>query len=158
MMSRTVFGTFVLLLAVTLGFGQSGNVQTPRPDLSRLTGVWRGQMDGMPAVTLVVTDEGGELQGAILFYLIRRDKPGEPPTVTPGIPEPIFHPAFDGRTLAFEVSHRRAHPPRTLSDPPVSFRLTLTGPNQAEFANESEKGPADESGKGPAFVIVRSDY
>ena len=126
-MSRTVFWTFVLFLAVTLGFGQSSNVQTSQPDLSRLTGVWRGQMDGMPAVTLVVTDEGGELQGAILFYLI-------------------------------EVSHRGAHPPGSLSDPPVSFRLTLTGPNQAEFANESEKGPANESGKGPAFVLVRSDY
>ena len=158
MMRQTVLGTFVLLLAATLGFGQSGNVQTPRPDLSRLTGVWRGQMDGMPAVTLVVTDEGGELQGAILFYLIRRDRPGEPPTATPGIPEPIFHPTFDGRTLTFQVSHRRAHPPGSLSDPPVSFRLTLTGPNQAEFANESEKGPANESGKGPAFVLVRSDY
>ena len=157
-MRQTVLGTFVLLLAVTFGFGQGSNMQTSQPNLSRLTGVWRGQMDGMPAMTLVVTDEGGELQGAILFYLIRHDKPGEPPTATPGIPEPIFHPVFDGRTLAFEVSHRRAHPPRTLFDPPVSFRLTLTGPNQAEFANESEKGPANESEKGPAFILVRSDY
>jgi hypothetical protein len=30
---------------------------------SKLTGVWRGQMNGLPALAMVVTDEGGELSG-----------------------------------------------------------------------------------------------
>ena len=119
------------------------------PGNKPILGVWRGQLDQMPAFTLVVTDEGGELQGAILFYLIRRDKPGEPPTVTPGIPEPIFHPIFDGKTLRFQVSHRRAHPPRTLSDPPATFQLTLTDDGKAQVSNLSE---------GPPLTVTRSDY
>jgi hypothetical protein len=150
MMSRRVFGTFVLLLAVTLGFGQSGNVQTPQPNLSRLAGVWRGQMDGMPAVTLVVTDEGGGLAGAVLFYFQQRKTVNAPWTAAPGLPEPMLRVLFDGKALTFQVSHRRAHPPRSLSDPPVEFRLTLTGPNQAALVNESEKGPG--------LVLTRSEY
>ncbi len=148
-MSRTVFGTFVLLLAVTFGFGQSSNVQTPQPDLSRLTGVWRGQMDGMPAVTLVVTDEGGELSGAVLFYFHTRKTVNDPWTSSPGLPEPMLLMHLDGTTLSFQVSHRRAHPPRTLNDPPVQYHLTVTGPNQASLVNEHE---------GLRLVMTRSDY
>ena len=90
-------------------------------------GVWRATESGVPAVTLTITDEGGKLSGAVLFYLIRRDT--NPPTSSAGIPEPLLNPHFDGKVLTFEVSHRRAHPPRTLSDPPVKFRLTLTVPD-----------------------------
>jgi len=154
-MSRRVFGTFVLLLAATFGFGQSGSVQTPQPDLSRITGVWRGQMDGLPGVTFVVTDEGGGLSGAVLFYLHMRKTVDDPWTSTPGLPEPMFHLSFDGTTLRFQVSHRRAHPPGSLSDPPIRFHLTLTGPNQAELVNDNEMG-AGENGHG--LVVVRSDY
>lgn len=55
-----------------------------------------------------------------------------------------------GKTLLFEVSHRRAHPPRTLNDPPKHFRLTLGEPDKAELVN------ADEAGM--ACKVVRSDY
>jgi hypothetical protein len=96
---------------------------------SAVTGVWRAQMDGLPALTMTISDEGGELTGAILFYLIRRDD-GQPARSSPGSPEPMFNLKFDGKTLDFRVSHRRAHPPRTVNDPPVNFRLTITGPNE----------------------------
>jgi len=105
-----------------------------------LTGVWRCQLDGLPAVTLAITDEGGALGGAILFYVHTRKTVNDPYKSTPGVPEPLFHMSFDGKTLTFQVSHRRAHPPRTLSDPPVIFTLTLTGPKRAELVNKSEKG------------------
>jgi hypothetical protein len=107
-------------------------------------------MNGLPGVTLVVTDEGGSLSGAVLFYFQVRKTVNDPYTSTPGLPEPMFHLSFDGTTLSFQVSHRRSHPPGSLSDPLVSFHLTLTGPNQAELVNESEKGPA--------LAMVRSDY
>ena len=45
----------------------------------------------------------------------------------------MIQPSFDGKTLSFKVSHRYAHPPRTLNDPPVSFRLELTGPDKAKL-------------------------
>ena len=49
---------------------------------SAVTGVWRAQMDGLPALTMTISDEGGELTGAILFYLIRRND-GQPARSSP---------------------------------------------------------------------------
>jgi hypothetical protein len=105
-----------------------------------LVGVWRGELNNLPAVTLNITDEAGPLQGAILFYLVRRDE-GKPATSTPGIPEPLFSPHFDGKSLTFQLSHRRAHA-NTSSDPPVTFRLDLTGPDEANLVRVPQDGPA----------------
>jgi hypothetical protein len=118
-------------------------------DQSPILGVWRAEMDGLPFVTLTLTNENGGLSGAVLFYLHRRDH-GKPVTSTPGVPEPLLNPSFDGKTLTFKVSHRRAHPPRSLSDSPVEFRLRLTGGNKAALVNASES--ASE------FVLTRTDY
>ncbi len=128
----------VLFMLGAIAMAYSLGAQTNSNE--NLIGVWRGQMESLPAVTLNVTDEGGGLKGAILFYLIKRSYVmSEPTTSTPGIPEPLFSPKFDGNSLEFEVSHRRAHPPQTLSDPPVRFRLKLTGPDKAELVNESDR-------------------
>jgi hypothetical protein len=67
----------------------------------------------------------------------------------------MFNLKFDGHALTFQVSHRRAHPPRTLSDPPVTMRLKLTGANasgqmQSELSNLSERSPTT--------IAVKSDY
>jgi len=99
--------------------------------------VWKAEAQGLPFATMTVTDEDGGLRGAVLFYLQRRDEAGQV-TASAGTPEPLLHPRFDGRTLSFEVSHRRAHPPRSLEDPPLHFRLTLTGANQGRLINENE--------------------
>lgn len=133
----------------SLAQSQSTAQANPQPNLSHVLGVWRGQMDGLPTFTLTVTNEGGELQGAILFYLLKRETPGAPPTATAGIPEPIFHPVFDGKTLRFQVSHRRAHPPRTLNDPPVDFELTLAGSDKAQVANKVD---------GMTLTVTRNDF
>jgi len=148
---RRFFATFALLAAATLASGQNEGTRTAQPDQSRLIGVWRGQMDGLPAVSLVVTNEGGSLSGAALFYLHMRKTVNDPWTSTPGLPEPMFGLHFDAKTLDFEVSHRRAHPPGTLHDPPERFRFTLTGPNSATLLNESE-------GQSAPLVMERSDY
>ena len=144
-----LLGTLLLPLAAAYGSCQTASAPPAQPDLSRITGVWRGTLDGLPAFTLSVTNESGELQGAILFYLIKREKPGEAPTATPGAPGPIFHPIFDGKTLRFEVSHKYAHPPRTLHDPPVPFELTLDANGQAVVQNKME---------GMTLRVTHSDY
>jgi len=136
----------VLLFAACSAIAQTPSAVTN----SDINGVWRGQMNDLPAITLLVTDEGGSLTGAILFYFRQRITEKDPWTAEPGLPEPIFHPQFDGKTLLFEVSHRRAHPPRTLNDPPMHFRLTLSGADAAEIVNIDESGPA--------LKLVRSNY
>jgi len=145
---NTKFGASVLvsLLGACRAVAQTPSATTNTP----IDGVWRCQMNGLPAVTLLVTDEGGGLTGAILFYFQQRATEKDPYSAVPGLPEPLFHPRFDGKTLLFEVSHHRSHPPRTLNDPPKHFRLTLRAANTAELVNVDEPGTACK--------VVRSDY
>jgi hypothetical protein len=98
-------------------------------------------MDGVPALVMTFSDEGGELTGAILFYMIRRD-PGQPVRSVPGHPEPLFNLKFDGNVLDFKVSHRRSHGARTANDPPVPFRLKLTGPNEGLLIRDKDEHEA----------------
>jgi hypothetical protein len=148
---RIAVALMIFACSANAQIAQPQQLQSPaREDSATILGVWRGQVEGLPGATFVVTDEGGDLEGAVLFYFQMRKTVNDPWTATPGIPEPMMRVHFDGKALTFQISHRRAHPPRTLSDPPVSFCLTLTGPNQAELVNESEKGLT--------LAMVRSDY
>jgi len=143
---RDVILCALTAMLATAGFSQSSgpgtstNLQGASSATSPIEGVWRVDMDGLPAVALVITNEGGSLSGAVLFYLHHRD-PGQPWTSSPGIPEPLFNPKFDGKTLTFQVSHRRAHSPGSFNDPPASFRMKLTAADKAELLNESEAAP-----------------
>jgi hypothetical protein len=151
MKTRYVLPVTLLVLVTAGAFAHSESAQHPEMqsglpgDSAQLqkeaavVGVWRAQQDGLPWVTLNITNEGGALQGAILFYLRRRDDAGKV-TASPGTPEPLLHPHFDGRVLTFAVSHRRAHPPATLQDPPVPFRLEVTNTNRVRLVNEEDAG------------------
>jgi len=141
-----------LLISATFAFGQKNAVpQASSNNKTAITGVWRGGKDGLPAVTIVLSDEGHVLSGATLFYEWRRNNVNEPFIATPGLPEPMLDPTFDGKTLRFMISHRRAHPPRTLSDQPMRFHLILTGPGTAELVNDTEK-------ESPPLLLIRSEY
>jgi biopolymer transport protein ExbD len=96
---------------------------------SPLVGTWQGKIHDLPAVTLNLHDTGGKLSGDIVFYMIRNDGAGYyEDSKAAGSPTELTNVKFDGTALTFEVSHRNAHPPRTLNDAePVKFRLTLTG-------------------------------
>jgi hypothetical protein len=156
---RVIFWLVILASLVVAVSGRAQNAPGPQPPAAQLTGVWRAEADGLPAVVLVVSDESGNLTGAIMFYFHVRDAVDKPYRSTPGLPEPIFNLKFDGESLTFQVSHRRAHPPRTLSDPPVTMRLKLTGTNasgqvQGELTNLSERS----SSTMPPAIMVKSDY
>jgi hypothetical protein len=64
-------------------------------------------------------------------------------------------PRFDGSTFIFQVSHRRAHPPQTLQDAPITLRMKLVSANKAELINvdESELDPHSH-----VYTFTRSDY
>ena len=115
-----------------------------------IVGVWRANADGLPFVTLNVTNDCESLCGAVLFYLHRRD-PGKAVTSTPGLPLPLLNPSLHGNVLTFDVSHRQAHPPATLSDPPVHFVLKLAGPDRAWLVRGEDDSP-------PGLEMTRSDY
>jgi hypothetical protein len=148
MKTRMIVVRIAIMMLSTACLSQSSSKAINAP----LLGIWRCQMDSLPAVTLNLTDENGSLTGAILFYLHRRD-PGQPVTASPGVPEPLFNPTFDGKTLTFQVSHRRAHPPGSLNDPPVTFQLKLNADGKAALINENERDP-----NAPAVIFTKSDY
>lgn len=66
-MRRRIFAlALTAILTTGIAFAQS-------PNVARVLGVWRAQMNGLPIFTLVVTDENSGLSGAVLFYLLKRD-------------------------------------------------------------------------------------
>ena len=115
-----------------------------------IAGTWRGKMHGLPAIDLTVKDDGGKLSGTILFYFLHRNTEHDPwqADLAHSMALPLIDPKFDGKILSFQVSHKEAHPPRTLNDPPSSFQMRLTGTGVAEFLNLTEK-------QGPAVKMVR---
>src|ERR1051326_3359027 len=57
----------ILVVAASVGATRKGAN-------AAIVGVWRGEFENLSAATLNITDEAGPLQGAVLFYLIRRDE------------------------------------------------------------------------------------
>lgn len=110
--------------AVLLAVGLSG------ADRSPVAGVWRGQLDGRPAVVMTVTEEGEGLAGAALFYLVRRE--GSQVRSEAGIPEPLLRLRWDGRVLRFAVKPGRG------GDEVIRFELNPSGPGQAMLWREGE--------------------
>jgi hypothetical protein len=143
MKARYALPFIMLLVAMTTP------AQTTAAGNASIVGVWRAQEHGLPFITLTFTEEGGKLEGAVLFYLHKRQPSGHV-TSSPGIPEPLFDLHFDGKSATFAVSHRRAHPPASLSTPPVHFRMDLRDGTHGSLVNESEPGSG--------LPLERSDY
>jgi hypothetical protein len=148
----SLLGLALLSLALPFGIQNTATGLQAAFSDAAFIGVWRGQLEGLPAVDIVISNEGGQLTGGILFYFHVRVDVNHAWTSTPGLPEPMFNIRIQGDALHFQVSHRRAHPPRTLNDPPVSFKLAILGHNKAELVNETESSPS------PPVALVRSDY
>jgi hypothetical protein len=117
---------------------------------SPLAGTWRGSINNLPAVTLNISESRGKVMGTILFYFLHRSTESGPWEVdkTHSKSLPLLDPKFDGTTLKFKVSHKEAHPPQTLNDPPSSFQMRLTGKGLAELENLTER-------QGPPLKMIR---
>jgi hypothetical protein len=138
--------TRILALSLTILSGAMALAQR-QIDTSAIVGQWTGSIEGLPALRLVVQENDGNLTGAVLFYLIRRE-PGAAPVASPGFPEPMIAPVLDGKTLIFKINHRYAHPPGSLNDPPVSFRVEVSGMDKAKLF----------SGELPPLEITRQRF
>ncbi len=145
--------TSLLLFALLLApFGVFAQSPAPSSTAPQWDGVWRSQLDGQPNFDVVISQEGRQIAGSILFYLHKRKDAHSPWTVTASGPrEPMFNIELHGSTLSFDVSHRRAHPPRTLHDQPIHFVIQLDAPGKAELLNSAQE-------TGHNFTLVRSDY
>ena len=123
----------LLISALFLIEAQHAVLAAPAVDkVSPVLGVWTASLtDSLPMMTLTIEQANGQLIGAVLFYLIRRD-PGAPDTASAGVPEPLIDPTFDGKTLAFKVSHSHAHSDSEHTAP-VAFRFELSADGKIKF-------------------------
>jgi hypothetical protein len=91
------WGNFYLLgtLAATLlTAGDIGQNQ-------RWVGVWQGELDGVPGVTVTLGNDNGDLEGTIVFNVVARD--GGPAQVIGHDAHVLIRVRLEEDTLAFQV-------------------------------------------------------
>jgi hypothetical protein len=64
-------------------------------------GVWQGELDGQPGVTLTLAEEAGELGGTVVFNMVSRES-GTPQVVGSTV-HMVMHPRVEGNTMSFDV-------------------------------------------------------
>ena len=64
-------------------------------------GVWQGERDGLPSVTLTLADDNGELGGTVVLNVFGNDN-GEARVVA-SEPHVLVHPRLDGNTFSFQA-------------------------------------------------------
>lgn len=101
---------------------------------SLIVGTWTATMHGLPAIKMTVTSSGGKLSGNIIFYMLMLENgawkvKGDDATE-------MIKPRMEGQTFVFEVPHAKKHGSTNPADQEIkTFRLQLTGPNEAIFKN-----------------------
>jgi hypothetical protein len=147
MRARLAVGALVAAMITTAGFSQTpaaASVSNAAISDSKSSsaanesvGVWHGEYHGPPWVTVTLTDEGGTLSGAVLFYL-HRQTAGAAETATPGMPEPLLDPHFDRRTLSFRVSAHHAGGFASLEEPPIPMTIEFIDADHARLVNQQD--------------------
>jgi len=100
---------------------------------SPIVGTWQGKVDGVPAVTLTVKEDGAAWSGTVVFYKILDD--GSGPRVTGKDTSVLVNPKLEGKVLSFQVKGQ--------NDTLIGFQMELTGSGEGEL-----KGKATQTGGG----------
>lgn len=110
----------------------------PQFDLREsLPGVWKGLLDGVPAVEMRIeaTGSGAAVKGTIKFVLVRREGDTAPARAAGEHVVPIVDPRLEGRTLHFLAPRRDDKVPMSLelspSDPRTAVLRNLESPELA---------------------------
>lgn len=94
-------GSYVLTvgaLAATLVSGPDSG------KYARWVGVWQGELDGQPAVTVTLGQDAGDLEGTIVFDMLWRE--GGQPHIIGHDAHAMIHMRVDGDGLVFDVIRR----------------------------------------------------
>jgi hypothetical protein len=87
-------------------------------------GVWQGQLDGQPSVTLTLAEDTGELGGTLVLNRVEREQ-GQPAYVAATEPHVLVHPRLDGNLLSFGV--------RKPNGDLMTFKVVLTPEGKARI-------------------------
>ena len=99
-------------------------------DYRAVAGNWEGKLHGQTGVTLAFRENGGTLQGTVVFYVFR-DK-GNGPVVVGKEHHEVLVPKLDQGTLRFQV--------KSLSGEMVSLVMRIRGPNEGELQVTDPQG------------------
>ena len=128
------------LLAFQCDSQRDQGQKKPRPP-SAFDGTWEGKMNDLPGVNLIVADAGGgQIGGVITFYFQTRGDGGKW-QVRGKFLEPLLAAHMQDKALIFEVQHHKKHGSPEFG-PNVTFRMGLTGENEAVLYNVSEPSSA----------------
>jgi len=106
------------------------------PD-SPIAGTWTAQLHNQPCIKLTVNDHGGKLSGNIIFYLLMLE--GGSWKVKGDTHVDLINPRLEGKEFVFEVPHAKKHGSTDPADQEIkTFRMQLTGKNEAVFKNAAE--------------------
>ena len=100
-------------------------------------GVWQGELDGQPGVTLTLAEDTGELGGTVVFNAVSRE--GGSAHVIGSEAHVLLHPHVDGRTLSFQVKQTRNN-----REVQVAVTITADGKAQLRCLNCGEDNPVAE--------------
>lgn len=96
-----------LLIAFTLIPMSVANAQTAAKSIDqpfihpKWSGVWQGKLDDVPAVTLTLADDAGEVNGTIVFHAIKKENGHAYSFSTE--PHTLIRPHIEGDSLSFQV-------------------------------------------------------
>lgn len=101
---------------------------------SPIAGTWTANMHGLPAIRMIVKDNAGKLSGSIIFYFLMLEDGAW--KVKGDANVEMIEPHLEGKTFVFAVPHAKKHGSTDPKDQEIkTFRLLLTGPNEAVFKN-----------------------
>jgi hypothetical protein len=93
-------------------------------------GVWKGELNGLPSLTVVVADNGGPLGGTVVLYQVKGGFRGDTPQILTQEPHVMIGPEINGNVLTFRV--------RTSKEgQELTFRMTLSADAKAHLNCES---------------------
>ena len=94
-----------MLAAASNAVAQAAAESIDKPIIHpKWTGVWQGNLGGVPAVTLTLADDAGEANGTIVFHAIKNDHGHVYSFSTE--PHTLIRPRIegaDGNTISFQV-------------------------------------------------------
>ncbi|HEY3628706.1 MAG TPA: hypothetical protein VGL00_20625 [Terracidiphilus sp.] len=91
-----------MFLLVLSAMAMSSSLPAQTDGYEQWVGVWEGQLEGQPGVTVTLGRDGGDVQGTIVFNVVARGQ-GEQPHVIGHDAHVLTHVDLNGTTLAFHV-------------------------------------------------------
>jgi hypothetical protein len=134
-----VFLTVVPSLIVSALTVAGSSFQTGQGQNGAIVGTWQGKFEkeNLPAITLILREEGDKLTGSVISYKYRTDNEGHP-ELEKKYEEPLTDPKFDGKTLSFKMKFE-VEEGKTIE---LAQEMRLLGGDKAEL---NEVGKPNES-------------